>query len=157
MATAVPPAEENGPARAAEYFRSARAAADRGRYRAAIELYLEGLRRDPDDVEAHRELRQIALRRRAVGGKRAGIFRQIRLRRRTPSPLANLLHAEELLAYDPANIEWMVAAARHAAEARLEETAVWLREECRKATATNGDKPGADHIQPTTGDEGAGR
>jgi len=55
-------------------FAKARQVLNVGNYDYAIELYLLGLGLDPDSVEAHRELREVSLRRRAAGGKPMGLL-----------------------------------------------------------------------------------
>ena len=75
-------------------------------YDYAIEMYLQGLQRDPENVEAHDALRRCGLVRAQNGGKKAGMMEQMK-RMRGNTPLQQMLNAEFLLANDPENNEWM--------------------------------------------------
>ncbi|MGB7156896.1 MAG: hypothetical protein WBD40_02450 [Tepidisphaeraceae bacterium] len=90
----------------------------------------------PENVAAHKELREIVLKRKADGGKALGMFEKMKL----DATLANatddkqaMLLAEKLLAYDPWKLEWMVAAANRASRAGFPKAAEWFAELARKA------------------------
>jgi hypothetical protein len=94
----------------------------------AIELYLDGLRDDPGNIEAHRALRDVALRRKAGGGDDLRTVVKMKLRKPGADPVEDLLNVEKLLAYDPQNLEWIAAAIRHADAAGLAATKQWFFE-----------------------------
>jgi hypothetical protein len=110
------------------FFEKGRRAADAGQYNFAIELFLTGLAFDPDNVLAHKELRTIALKRKAGGGEDLGSFQKMLLKTRITTAkdeMHAMLTAEQLLAYDPGNIDVMLDIARHAKQAGLHEVATW--------------------------------
>src|SRR5438067_548019 len=81
------------------FFERGRVVADTGQYDYAIEMYLQGLALDPDAVDGHRELRDVALRRKAGGGKKLGMFENMKLLRWGKNQKENLLGAEKAWAY----------------------------------------------------------
>jgi hypothetical protein len=110
------------------FFEKARRAADTGQYNFAIELYLTALSLDPHNILAHKELRTIALKRKAGGGEDLGSFQRTLLKNRmekAKDEMHAMLTAEQLLAYDPGNIDVMLDVARHAKQAGLFEVATW--------------------------------
>jgi len=90
-----------GPEMAKPFFERASQTADMGNWDYAIELYLEGIRRDPDSVtQGHQPLREVSLKRKILGGKSAGLMEALR-HRGGKEPLDRLINAEYLLAKDP--------------------------------------------------------
>ena len=61
-----------GPGKGKAFFDRAKAVAATGNYDYAIDMYIEGLNREPFNVEEHKQLRDTALRRKVSGGKAAG-------------------------------------------------------------------------------------
>lgn len=120
---AVPPEEQK---KAEAFFTRGRTVADTGNYDYAIEMYLQGLSIDPENVEAHKELRDIALKRKASGGKTLGMFEAMKLRRPTKDDKQNMLNAERLLAFDPGNTDVMVALMQSAHRAGFYDTVLWI-------------------------------
>jgi hypothetical protein len=112
------------------FFSRARAMAGEGHFEYAIDLFLDGLALDPDNVEAHEALREVALRRKAAGGKDLGMLQKFKLRKPSGDAVTDLLNTEKLLAYDPGNLSWAVAAANHANAANLQDTTQWLLQLC---------------------------
>jgi len=83
--------------------------ADTGNWDFAIQMYLEGIRREPWNVQrGHQPLREVALKRKASGGKGAGLFEQIK-RKGGKGPDEVLVNAEYLLSKDPGNVDHMVS------------------------------------------------
>ncbi|MGB7156898.1 MAG: hypothetical protein WBD40_02460 [Tepidisphaeraceae bacterium] len=128
--------DEANERKAKVFFSRGRDVADTGNYEYAIEMYLQGLLITPENVAAHRELREIALKRKADGGKDLGMLEKMKL----DATLANatddkqaMLLAEKLLAHDPGKLEWMVAAANRASRAGFPKAAEWFAELARKA------------------------
>src|SRR5688500_1986745 len=111
--------------RAKKVFERARVIADSGQYDYAIELFLQGLRYDPDQVNVHKELRRISLTRKATGGKPLSKLKAMGLKR-TSDPKESMLNAEMLLAYDPGNIQHMIAVAKAAQKGEFRGTALWI-------------------------------
>jgi hypothetical protein len=92
----------------------------------AIDLYLDGLRDDPGNIEAHQALRDVALLRKSRGGTDLGTIVKMKLRRPGANAVEDMLNVEKLLAYDPDNREWVAAAIRHADAAGLAATKQWF-------------------------------
>ena len=83
--------------------------AETGNWDFAIQLYVDGIRREPGNVQrGHQPLREVALKRRASGGKAAGLIEQLK-RRGGKTPEEALANAQYLLAKDPGNVSHMVA------------------------------------------------
>src|SRR5687767_13879379 len=104
-------------------FDKGRRAAETGQFNFAIELYLRGLALAPDNVLAHKELRKIALKRKADGGEDLGSTQKMILKARVnvgKDDTQAMLTAEQLLAYDPLNVDVMLAVARRAKRAGLD-------------------------------------
>src|SRR5438876_3813080 len=113
-------------ASAQSYFDRARAMAAEGHFEYAIDLYLDGLKLDPDNVAAHGALREVGLRRKAAGGADLTMLQKVKLRKPTADAVGDLLSTEKLLAYDPGNLDWLAAAVGHAKRANLPATWKWL-------------------------------
>ena len=54
------------------FDRGGNCVADTGNFEYAIEMYIQGLTVDPENIEAHQALRDIAMKRKASGGKPMG-------------------------------------------------------------------------------------
>jgi len=103
---------------AEKFFERAKEIGAKGNHDYAIQMCLEGLRRNPDALEAHKLLLEQALRRQAAGGKKAGLMAnlkrklagkgsptQIFSRGSSKEPLDELLEAEGVWCKDPMNLE----------------------------------------------------
>ena len=100
--------------------------AETGNWDFAIQMYLEGIRREPGNLErGHKPLREVALKRKAQGGKPAGLMEQMK-RKGGKEPIDVLINAEYVLAKDPGNVGAMVNVLKAAQQ--LEEPAVvkWI-------------------------------
>lgn len=111
--------------KAQAFFDRGRTVADTGNYEYGIEMFLHGLEIDPDSVEAHKELRDISLRRRASGKKALGMFEAMKLKRSKDEKQA-MLNAEKLLAYDPGNTDYMLSLLQNAYKAGYYDTVLWI-------------------------------
>ena len=111
-----------------QYFSRARDMAQQGLYEYAIDLFLDGLREDPGNIDAHRALREVSLSRHAAGGADLPTVTKMKLRKPGADPVEDLVNTEKLLAYDPLNREWIAAAIRHADAAGLLATKQWFFE-----------------------------
>ncbi len=109
-----------------QFFQRARAMAAEGHLDYAIELYLDGLRDDPGNIDAHQALRDVSLLRKARGGADLSTIAKMKLRRPGADPVEDMLNTEKLLAYDPNNRDWIAAAIRHADAAGLAATKQWF-------------------------------
>ena len=98
--------------KARRFFEHAQAVAD---HDYAIECFVNGLRLDPDNLAMHDALREVALRRKAAGGKPAGVVEKFKGGGKTV--IDKFMHAEMLWAKDPLNVERMVAVLELAGEA----------------------------------------
>lgn len=96
-------------ARARDFFDRAADVAYTLNYDYAIELYLDGLSYWPDSLEeGHYKLRDIAMRRQAAGGKKAGFADSSRFKKLSAkAPKDAMLKAEYLLSKDPAHVGHM--------------------------------------------------
>ena len=112
--------------KAAESFANAQAAAKSGNFEQAIDLYLAGLHLDPENVDAHRDLRLISFQRKAAGGKDLRLVDRVKLRFRRGNPKEAMLNAERLLAYDPGDMEKMIAVQNAAGVGGFVQTAEWM-------------------------------
>jgi hypothetical protein len=113
-----------------EFYSLARIVRATGNFNYAIYQYLCGLDLEPDDVEAHRELRETALERTATGGKPLGLFERMKVARVLREPggdeKAKMLAAEHLLAYEPGNRAHMELLLQHARAGGFMATAMWI-------------------------------
>ena len=90
------------------FFERAEQISETGNWDFAIELYLEGIAREPENIErGHQKLREVALKRKAQSGKGPGMVEQLK-RRATKDPIESLINAEYLLAKDPGSMSYMV-------------------------------------------------
>jgi TolA-binding protein len=108
------------------FFDYARTADGTGNYEYAIDMMLQGLGVDPDARSAHQTLRDIALKRKASGGKDLGMMEKMKLKRPTKDDKGNMLNAEKLLSYDPGNPDHMVTLIQNAHKAGFYDTVMWI-------------------------------
>ncbi|MBS3735349.1 MAG: tetratricopeptide repeat protein [Phycisphaerae bacterium] len=144
--------ETNDPARGGKgeaFFDRADQVAETGNWDFAVQLYLEGLQREPENIaRGHQPLRQVSLRRKAEGGKSAGMIEQMK-RRPGKGPLENLLNAEYLLAKDPGSAACMERVFKAAVALELKDVALWVADIIIKAQG-NVDKPNRRICQELT-------
>jgi tetratricopeptide (TPR) repeat protein len=112
--------------KAQKFFDRAQKVAEAGQTDYAIEMYLQGLKLAPDDLEAHTALRKVALTRKATGGKALGMLAAGKLKRQGKDPAENFLNARKLLAHDPGNIGLMELFAKTAVKLRLNNVVTWI-------------------------------
>jgi len=116
-----------------KFFERAEQVAETGNWDFAIDLYLQGLRRDPDNVErGHQPLREVALKRTAMGGKPPGMIEKLKTRP-GKDPLDNLIKGAGLLAKEPGGIEQMMMTLKAARQLELAETSPWIARICLEA------------------------
>jgi len=121
------------PRKAHKFFEHAEAVADTRNYDYAIACFISGLRHDPDNVNRHEALRQVALRRKVAGGKPASLID--RFKPGGPTPADRMLHVETLWSKDPLNVRLMrdfmrrcVEADEAESELNIGEVAYWVGE-----------------------------
>lgn len=107
------------------FFQRARDVANTGQFDFAIEMMMQGLKLDPDSVDAHQQLRDIALKRKASGGKDLGLFEKPKFRD-TKDPKESLLNRTRLLAFNPGDQDTMVGLMQRAYDAGFYDTAAWI-------------------------------
>ncbi|HTW94218.1 MAG TPA: hypothetical protein VMD30_05470, partial [Tepidisphaeraceae bacterium] len=96
------------------FFEYGRTRAATAQFDYSIEMYLSGLKLDPESIEAHQELRDVSLKRKASGGKKLGMLEVIKLKRPSKDDKDNMLAAEKLLSYDPGEASYMLQIAQNA-------------------------------------------
>ncbi len=113
--------------KAREFFKKGTETAYTLNYDYAIELYLTGISFWPDALEeGHQKLREVALRREASGGKKAGWRDGSKYDKGGKHPRDAMLKAEYQLSKDPHNSKHMADMARAAVEGHFAETAHWI-------------------------------
>ncbi len=127
------PEEDRKAAR--KFFDYAQTVAASGQFDYSIELFIQGLDRDPEDVKEHQNLREISLKRKAGGGKDIGMMDRMKLGKPTKEDKPNMLNAEKLLAFDPGNTDRMVQVLQSAHRAGYFETVLWIGAILQKANA----------------------
>jgi tetratricopeptide (TPR) repeat protein len=121
--------------KAAAFFEKARTVGATGNYEFAIEMFTQGLAIDPENVEAHMELREVSLKRKASGGKPMGFFEARKHSTNNRDDKLNMVNAEKLLAYDPGNTDYMQAVLQNAHKAGYFDTVMWIGPIFQKANA----------------------
>ncbi len=113
-------------AKAEMFFQRAQKVAKSENFDYAIELYLEGLRCDPEALtEGHLPLHDLALVRQARGGKKPGMVERLK-KMRAKTPLEKMLNAEYLFSKDPDNVSHAINMMTAAAEGQYKKTARWI-------------------------------
>jgi len=126
MASTENPSVIEGPGKGKAYFDRARTVADTGNYDYAIDMFIEGLLREPQNMKEHELLRDVALRRKVKGGKPAGGLLGAKAYFKGKTPKEQMLNAEWILAKDPGNISAMLNMLRQAAAARYRDIILWF-------------------------------
>ena len=113
-------------AKAKLFFERAAEAGVSNNFDYAIDMYLEGLRCDPDALQdGHLPLRELALSRLVKGGKKPTMFERMK-RLRGKTPLEQMLNAEYLMAKDPDNLSHAEAMLKAALAGGYTQTAKWI-------------------------------
>ncbi|HUS90319.1 MAG TPA: hypothetical protein VM695_00670 [Phycisphaerae bacterium] len=108
------------------FYDRAEQVAETGNWDFAIEMYLEGINREPDNMErGHKPLRQVAINRKAQGGKGPSMMDQLK-RRPGKDPVQNLVNAEFLLGKDPGSVSYMQQVLKAAEKLDLKEVIHWI-------------------------------
>ncbi len=108
------------------FFERARKVAETRNFDYAIELYLEGLRCVPDEVEhGHLGFHELALQRQAKGGKKPSMVEKVKFLR-GKNALERMLNAEYLFAKAPEHLAYAEAMLKAAVEGDYRQTAKWI-------------------------------
>jgi len=108
------------------FFDRADQVAETGNWDFAIELYLEGISREPGNLErGHKPLREVALKRKLQGGKGPGMIEQLK-RGASKKPEVSLTNAEYLLAKEPGSSSFMVRVLQAVQKLELIEVVRWI-------------------------------
>lgn len=108
------------------FFQRAEEIAGTGNWDYAIEVYLQGIAREPENVEqGHQPLRHVALQRKLKGGKPAGMMDKLK-HRPSKDPIESLVNAEYLLSKDPGNVGQMMEVLKAAHKAELPDVVNWI-------------------------------
>ncbi len=110
--------------KARRFFEHAQAVADTRNYDYAIECYVQGLRHDPEAMDKHEALRDVALKRKVGNGKPAGMFEKPPVRGKTA--LEKMLASEYLWSKDPLNAMHALGVMENAVACELYEVAHWV-------------------------------
>ncbi len=111
--------------KAAAFFERAEEVVVTNNFDYAIEMYLEGLKRAPDELEkGHLALRKLAFIRTEKGGKKPSMVEKVK-RRQGKTPLEDMLNASYLLAKDPDNISYLEMLLKACIAGRYPKTATW--------------------------------
>lgn len=99
-----------------------------GNWDFAIQMYLEGIKREPSNIErGHNKLWIIGLTRKANGGKPVGMIESMRLKAGR-EPVDALANAEYLMAKDPGNTMHIQSALKAAQKLGVQSVTKWLAE-----------------------------
>jgi len=140
-------ADENstiGDRKADALFEYARKAAETGNYDYAIDLFLQALAIVPNTVAQHQELRDIAMKRTASGGKSLGMMDRMKSMKQSKDEKQNLLAVERLLAFHPGNMDYMKSFIQAADKLEFYGPAMWMAGELMRANLDNPKKPEYD-------------
>jgi tetratricopeptide (TPR) repeat protein len=121
--------------KAERFFKQGRTVADTGNYEYAIDMYLEGLKYDPESVESHAALREIALKRMASGGKALGMLHRMPLSKESKDDKQNMLNFEKLVSYEPGNTQYLLKMLQNAHRAGFFDTVMWVGPILQKSNA----------------------
>jgi len=117
-------ASQSGKGRA--FFERADEVAETGNYDFAVELYLEGIKREPDNIpRGHQKLREAGLRRKIKGGKPANLMEQFK-HRGGKTAMDRLVKASYMLAKDPGSLAYMEQILQSALSLNLREVVRWI-------------------------------
>ncbi|MEM7680392.1 MAG: hypothetical protein AAF288_00395 [Planctomycetota bacterium] len=129
--------------KAQAFFRHAETTAEARNYDYAVELYISGLRHQPDNMDRHEQLRDVAMRRKVSGGKPAGMMG---VKAVGDAVADKMLTAEKKLALDPLNRSAMLEMMKAAVEAEAQdpdthygEVAYWVGALCLESNIQGGD------------------
>ncbi len=108
------------------FFKRAQEATERKNFDYAVEMYLEGIKCAPDDLEnGHLKLYSLGLHRLEKSGKKPTMMEKVKLMR-GKDHLEQMINAEHLLAKDPKNFSYAQTMLKAASAGGYEKTAKWV-------------------------------
>lgn len=108
------------------FFAKGEKTAKQGNYDYAIDMFIDGLRKDPEALEqGHLALARIGLKRQAHGGKKPSMMERAKMLY-GKTPLDQMLNAEYLYAKDPSHLPYAEAMLKAAVAGGYERTAGWI-------------------------------
>jgi tetratricopeptide (TPR) repeat protein len=123
--------------KAETFFARGKTVADTGQFDYSIEMYLQGLKIDPEAVDAHKELRTISLKRKASGGKALGMLERMKLLRAGKDHRDTMLNAEKVMSYNPGDMDAMEALIVAANKGGFWDTVLWIGQILETANVEN--------------------
>ena len=112
--------------KASVFFQRAQQAVDKANFDFAIDMYIDGLRCAPDDLETgHVKLRELALLRQEKGGKKPSIVERVK-QFQGKTALEQMLNAEYLLAKYPSHLPYIQTLIKAAVAGGYKRTAKWF-------------------------------
>jgi tetratricopeptide (TPR) repeat protein len=110
----------------AAFFKRAEQLAEMGNWDYSIEMFLEGIKREPENIErGYQGMRKVSLERKLKGGKPAGMMEALK-RRGGKDAVEKMSNALFLLAKDPGNVPHMLAVMKAAVEGKLNGAVKWI-------------------------------
>jgi tetratricopeptide (TPR) repeat protein len=126
-----------GPGKGKAFFDRAKTVAATGNFDYAIDMYIEGLNREPDNLNEHKALREVAFRRKMAGGKVPSGLLGPKPPFKGKNPKEALLNAEWTLSKDFGNRAAMMTMMRNAAQLNYVDVAVWIGTMARENNRTD--------------------
>lgn len=114
------------PGKGRTFFERAEEVSATGNWDFAIEMYLQGILREPDNIErGHQPLREVSLKRTVQGGKGPGMRDRFKHKGgKTPEEV--LINAEYLLTKEPGSVQYMVQMLQATRKLELKNVSTWL-------------------------------
>ena len=114
------------PGKGKAFFARAEEVSETGNWDFAIEMYVEGLKREPENVDqGHQPLREVALKRKAQGAKGPGLREQIK-HRPGKDAVTSIANAAYLLGKEPGSVSYMQQLLKAAQKAEMPAVAKWI-------------------------------
>ena len=132
-----PPPSIEGPGKGKAFFDRAKTVAATGNHDYAIDMYIEGLNREPFNIDEHKALRDVGFRRKVAGGKAPGGLLGPKPPYKGKTPKEAMLNSAWTLAKDVGNIPAMLTYFRNAVAGEWREVALWIGPILREANRTN--------------------
>ena len=126
-----------GPGKGKAFFDRAKTVAATGNYDYAIDMYIEGLNREPFNLDEHKALRDVGFRRKVSGGKAPGGLLKPKLPYKGKTAKESMLNAAWMVAKDVGNIPMMQQYLRNAVAGEYRDVALWIGPILREANRTN--------------------
>ncbi|MDP6047271.1 MAG: hypothetical protein QGG25_16805 [Phycisphaerae bacterium] len=121
-----PAPEEDRTGKGKAFFERAEQVAETGNWDFAIEMYIEGLKREPGNIEqGHQRLREAAMKRKAQGGKNPGMSDKFK-HRMGKDPEQNLVNSAFLLAKEPGSQQFMNQMRQASVQLELNDVIKWV-------------------------------